>query len=236
MVAPLRPVSLTDAEDSRVTVDTLIGVDESGNESSAGDGFCVVVVIWAARSTEIDLIRVLVESGLQPFKYKSATLGYEAQLPASERQERVQHFLALIDGLPIEWAGIVCRNEYRTPVRAAAVVMAAKKTITRGQSNDIDRTALLHDGKLLTPNYKAAVRQKAAKEFDAGFEQAFASVYTAFVNQADLTYPQSIAADFIAGYLRSRLLDGTMSDQFRDSLAEFDESWTHALERAAPIY
>lgn len=102
MVAPLRPVSLTGAEDARVTVNTLIDVDESGNESSAGDGLCVVVVIWAARSTEIDLVRALVDSGLQPFKYKPATLGYEAQLPASGRRERVQRFLALIDGLPIE--------------------------------------------------------------------------------------------------------------------------------------
>lgn len=152
MAAPLRPVSLTDAEDARVKVDTLIGVDESGNESSAGDGLCVVVAVRAARTTEVDLVRALVESGLQPFKYKSATLGYDAQVSASERQERVQRFLSAIDTLPIEWTGIVCRNEYRTPVRAAAVVMAAKKTITRGQSHDIDRAALLHDGKLLTPN------------------------------------------------------------------------------------
>lgn len=89
---------------------------------------------------------------------------------------------------------------------------------------------------LLTPNYKTAVRQKAAKEFDAGFEQAFVPVYTAFVNQADLTYPQSIAADFIAGSLRSRLLDEATSGQLGDSVAEFDESWTHALETAASIY
>jgi len=236
MAAPLRPVSLADAEDDRVTVDALIGVDESGNESSAGDGLCVVVAVRAARSTEVDLVRALVESGLQPFKYKSATLGYEAQVSASERQQRVQQFLSAIDALSIEWTGIVCRSEYRTAVRAAAVVMAAKKTITRRPSHDVERAALLHDGKLLTPNYKTAVRQKAAKEFDAGFEQAFAPVYTAFVNQADLTYPQSIAADFIAGYLRSRLLDGTTSGQLGDSVAEFDGSWTHALETAVPIY
>ena len=236
MAAPLRSVSLTDAEDARVTVDTLIGVDESGNESSAGDGLCVIAAVRAARDTEISLVRALVESGLQPFKYKSATLGYDAQVSASERRKRVQRFLSAIDALPIEWMGIVCRDEYRTSVRAAAVVMAAKKTITRGQPHNINQVALLHDGKLLTPNYKTAVRQKAAKEFDAGFEQAFAPVYTAFVNRADLTYPQSIAADFIAGYLRSRLLDGMTSDQFGDSLAEFDESWTHALETAAPIY
>ena len=208
MPTPLRTVSISDAENARLSVDTLIGVDESGNESCAGDGLCVVVAVRAARAVELDLVRALVQSGLQPFKYKSATLGYDARLTGSERQDRVQQFLTTLESLPVAWSGIICRSEYRTAVRAAAAVMAVKKTITReqGHEHDSNRAAMLHDGKLLTPNYKTAVRQKVAKEFDTGFQHAFSPVCLAFVNRADLTYPQSIAADYIAGYLRSRLL------------------------------
>ena len=95
---------------------------------------------------------------------------------------------------------------------------------------------MLHDGKLLTPNYKTAVRQKVAKEFDTGFQHAFSPACLAFVNRADLTYPQSIAANYIAGYLRSRLLNGATSDQLAESLLEFDDSWNHSLDTAAPLY
>jgi hypothetical protein len=238
MTTPLRSISITDAENACLSIDTLIGVDESGNESTAGDGFCVVVAVRAARTAELDLVRALVQSGLQPFQYKSATLGYDARLTDAERRDRVQQLLTTLKSHPVTWSAIVCRSEYRTAVRAAAAVMAVKKTITSAAAHerDTDRAALLHDGKLLTPNYKTAVRQKAAKEFDTGFQHAFFPVCLVFVNQADLTYPQSITADYIAGYLRSRLLNGTPSDHFDDSVLEFDESWTHSLETGAPLY
>jgi hypothetical protein len=238
MPTPLRSVSITDAEDDRLTVDTLIGVDESGNESDAGDGLCVVVAVRAARTTEVGLVRALIQAGLQPFKHKSASFGYGARLADSERRDRVQQFLAAIESLPITWTAIVCREEYQTAVRAAAAVMAAKKAVTRDVPHgyDGDRAAILHDGKVLNPNYKNAVRQKVAKEFDTGFQHAFHPVYLAFVNEADLTYPESIAADFIGGYLRSRLLDGSTSDQLNEPVLEFDDSWTHSLDTAAPLY
>lgn len=238
MPESLRTVSISDAEDARLSVDTLIGVDESGNESNAGDGLCVVVAVRAARAAEIALVRALVQSDLHPFEHKSATLGYDAQITDSERRDRVQQFLTALESLPVTWSAIICRSEYRTAVRAAAAVMAAKKTITREQPHEHsgDRAAMLHDGKLLTPNYKTAVRQKVAKEFDTGFQHAFYPVCLAFVNRADLTYPQSIAADYIAGYLRSRLLNGATSEQLAESLLEFDDSWTHSLDTAAPLY
>ena len=107
--------------------------------------------------------------------------------------------------------------------------MAAKKTITGGSSLEHtgDRAAILHDERVLNQSYKTPVRRKVAKEFDTGFQQAFHPVYPTFVNKADLTYPQSIAADFIGGYLRSRLLDGATTDQLGESVLEFDDSWTH---------
>jgi len=116
--------------------------------------------------------------------------------------------------------------------------MAAKKTITGGSSLEHtgDRAAILHDERVLNQSYKTAVRRKVAKEFDTGFQQAFHPVYPTFVNKADLTYPQSIAADFIGGYLRSRLLDGATTDQLGESVLEFDDSWTHSLESAASLY
>lgn len=238
MPTPLRSVSITDAEDAQFTVDTLIGVDESGNEADAGDGLCAVVAVRAARTAEVDLVRALIQAGLQPFKHKSASLGYEARLTDSERRDRVQQFLTSIESLPITWAAIVCRGEYQDAVRAAAAVMAAKKTVTSDGSSGHtgNRAAILHDERVLNPDYKTAVRQKAAKVFDTGFQRTFYPIHPTFVNDADLTYPESIAADFIGGYLRSRLLDGATTNQLEDSVLEFDNSWTHSLDTAAPLY
>ena len=116
--------------------------------------------------------------------------------------------------------------------------MAAKKTITGGSSLEYPdgRAAMLHDERVLNQSYKTAVRRKVAKEFNTGFQHAFHPVYSTFVSKADLTYPQSIPADFIGGYLRSQLLDGATTDQLSKSVLEFDDSWTRSLDSAASLY
>lgn len=242
MSSSLRPVSITDGTDHHVRARHLVGIDESGNGGS-DEGICVTVAVRTRRKTDTELVRLMVENGLKPFRYKSATLVHHGPLSPSERERRVRSFLEDLETTSITWAAVVSRNRFGPSERATAVSVAAKKSIT----DAIDRTlfkgendpaVLLHDGKRDEySSYDEHLRKQLAMDIDPSFQQSICPVYLVFLRDADRTYPQSNAADYIAGYLRTRLQrDDSISSIDSDSVYALAPSWVERAGTPAPLY
>lgn len=241
MSSPLRPVCVTNA-DHQVRANHLVGVDESGNGVSA-DGLCVTVAVRTRRKNDVELVRAMIENGLQPFKYKSSSLVRHGPLDQTERQQRVRGFIEDLSATSVTWAAVVCSGEFDQQDRAAAVSVASKKAITGALDHGIfggenDPTVLLHDGKRDGyGSYNDHLRKQLAMEFDTSFQHAICPVYLTFLQDADQTYPQSNAADYIAGYLRDELLDSmTISDLPYESVHALDPSWLQQAGTPTPVY
>lgn len=241
MSPSLRPVCVTN-ENHHVRANHLVGVDESGNEVSA-DGLCVTVAVRTRRENDVELVRVMIENGLEPFKYKSSSLVRHGPLEKSERQQRVRGFIEELSSTPITWAAVVCTGGFDQQDRAAAVSTATKKAITGALDQGIfggesDPAILLHDGKRDGySSYNEYLRKQLAIDFDTSFQHGICPVYLTFLQDADQTYPQSNAADYIAGYLRDALLNSmTVSDFEYDSVHALDSSWIQEAGTPTPVY
>lgn len=241
MSSDLRPVCVTNA-DHQVRTNHLVGVDESGNEVST-DGLCVTVAVRTQRKNDVKLVRAMIENGLKPFKYKSSSLVRHGPLDQAERQQRVQAFLEALSATSITWAAVVCAGGFDQEDRAAAVSVATKKAITGARDQGIfdgenDPTVLLHDGKRDGYSlYTEYLRKQLTMEFDTSFQQSICPVHLTFLQDSDQTYPQSNAADYIAGYLRDMLLDRTtVGDLDYASVHRLDQSWIQKAGTPTPVY
>lgn len=242
MSSPLRPVSITDGTGHHVRARHLVGVDESGNEIS-DEGLCVIVAVRTRRDADTDLVRTMIENGLAPFRHKSSTLVRHGPLNASERERRVRSFIEDLATVSVTWAAVVCVDGVDQSERAAAVSVASKKSITRAIddgafADENDPAVLVHDGKRDGyGSYDEHLRKQLAMDFDPSFQQNICPVYLAFLRNADRTYPQSNAADYIAGYLRGRLAnDVTVSDIEYENVYALDPSWIRKAGTPAPLY
>lgn len=240
-MSSLRPVSITNAN-HHVRATHIVGVDESGNEVSS-DGFCVVAAVRTRRENDTELVRAMVENGLEPFKHKSSTLVRHGPLSQSERQRNVCAFLESLSATPVTWTAVVCMDGYDHSDRAAAVSISTKKAITTAMGRGIfdgksDPAVLLHDGKRDGYGaYDENLRQQLAMDFDPSFQRSICPVHPVFLQDADRTYPQSNAADYIAGYLRTRLAsDVTIDDIERENVYALDSSWVREAGTPTPLY
>ncbi len=239
MSSPLRPVCVTNA-DHHVRAKHLVGVDESGNEVSA-DGRCVTVAVRTRRANDAELVRAMVDSGLEPFRHKSSTVVRHGSLNQTERQQRVEEFIESLSSTPITWTAIVCEDGFDQRDRAAAVSVATKKAITGALDQEIfdgedDPAVLLHDGKRDGySDYSEYLRKQLAMKFDTSFQRNICPVHLTFLQDADRTYPQSNAADYIAGYLRNAMADRTTVEDF-ETLHVLDSSWLQSGGTPAPVY
>lgn len=241
MSSPLRPVCVTNA-DHQVRANHLIGVDESGNEVST-DGLCVTVAVRTQRENDVELVRAMIENGLEPFRYKSSSSVRHGPLDRTERQQRVQEFIESLSTTPVTWTAIICTGGFDQEDRAAAVSVATKKAITDALDRGIfggknDPAVLLHDGKRDGySSYSEHLRKQLAIEFDTSFQQGICPVYLSFLQDADQTYPQSNAADYIAGYLRDALVDDMAVGDFEyESVYTLDPSWPQQAGTPVPVY
>lgn len=242
MSSSLRPVSVVDSAGERTQVRNLIGMDESGNQLS-GDGHYVVVSVRNHRKHDIELVRALIENDLRPFEHKSVSLVRYGHIDSTERANRVETFLSDLASLPVTWSAVVCSDLSDSGMRAAATSVSAKKSITNGLTEDgmtpaDGATALLHDG---APDgysdYLDSLRKQAGSEFGPSFQRNLCRVNLTFLRDADRTYPQSNAADYIAGYIRKKLDTGTVpSDLGFSQIVMFDNSWIRPAKQPVPLY
>lgn len=240
-MSSLRPVSITNAN-HHVRATHLVGVDESGNEVSS-DGFCVIVAVRTRRENDTALVRAMIENGLEPFKHKSSTLVRHGSLSQSQRQQRVRAFIETLSTTPITWAAVVCVDGFDHSDRAAAVSISTKKAITGAMDHGIfggesDPAVLLHDGKRDGyGSYDERLRKQLAGDFDPSFQRNICPVHPVFLQDADRTYPQTNAADYIAGYLRTRLASDTaIGDVECRNVYTLDPSWVRGVGTPVPLY
>lgn len=185
----------------------------------------------------------MIRNGLEPFKYKSSSLVRHGPLDQSERQQRVRGFLETLSTTSITWAAIVCSGGFDQEDRAAAVSVATKKAITSALDRGIfggekDPAVLLHDGKQDGySSYSEHLRRQLAMEFDTSFQYQICPVHLTFLQNADQTYPQSNAADYIAGYLRDTLSNSmSVGDFDYDSVYALNPSWIQKAGTPTPVY
>lgn len=185
----------------------------------------------------------MVESNLEPFRHRSSTLVRHGPLDQSEREENVRAFIGKLEASPITWAAVICTAEFDQRDRAAAVSVATKKAITSAIDRDIfggehDPAVLLHDGKRDGYGaYNEHLQKQLASDFDPSFQRNICPVERVFLQDADRTYPQSNAADYIAGYLRYRLAGDTTIDGLeRNNVYVLDPSWVRRAGTPTPLY
>lgn len=234
MSSPLRSVTVVGSQGHSVNADHLIGVDES-----EGDHF-VVVGVRCTRENDIDLVRALIENGLQPFRHKSDSIVRYGHLDKSDRIERVEDLLDDIEQLPITWAAVIGSDTLSREGRAAACAMAAKKSITDGLAtgniaHGCNDHVLLHDGKHDPhKDYFEALQEIVPGILDSSFQRIISPVHLAFLQDADRVYPQNTTADFIAGYLREKVED--LDEDLPGHVHRFDKSWIDRAPKPDPVY
>lgn len=233
----LRSVTLIDSEGDQINADNVIGIDESGGRS--GEPY-VTVAVQCSRRTDIDLVSVLIENGLQPFKHKSSTIVQYGSLSVNERADRASDFLEDLQDIPVTWGAVISDPEPSEREQATAAAMAAKKSITNGLSTgDISHgygeTAVLHDGvRDRYSDYSKILRKQLASCCDSSFQRNICPVFLTYLQDADRTYPQSTAADYIAGYIRDEY--DNLINQNNQWIHEFDASWIDPAPQADPVY
>jgi hypothetical protein len=185
----------------------------------------------------VDLVASLVRNDLQPFQHKSSSIVRYGSLAPEERAERAA---ALLEDLSdsVTWAAIVSGARPSEVEQATAAAMAAKKSITHGLSNGAvphgcGETAVVHDGaRDKYSEYSTELQKQLSSCCDSSFQRNICPVYLAYLQEADLIYPQTTVADYIAGYIREaydKIVD-------HDWIYEFDSSWNDPAPQADPVY
>ncbi|WP_232820574.1 hypothetical protein [Halorussus litoreus] len=242
MSSSLRPVLIKDETGNSTRANHVVGVDESGNDASTG-GVCVTVAVRTHRRNDSVLVRALIESGLKPFKFKSSTLVRYGEVNIQERERNVASFINSLQETPITWTAIVCKGSFTQHEQATATSMAAKKAITSaiGQAVNPDKNepaTLLHDGAIDNyREYEKRLREQVAEDFGSSFRHGVCPVHLTFLQNADRTYPQSNAADYIAGYIRSKLESTeTIGTIGHNNIKELDPSWVRNSGETSTVY
>lgn len=225
----LRPVQLVEAgSGDRTRVETVVGVDESGNPTGNGDPF-VLAAVRCSRSDSERLARQLVQCGLHPWRNKSRSLSAVVD-GRDEQTRRVERLVEALSSEKVAWSAAVGWQRYDLAERAAVACTVTSKALTtphRESSISVDGDAvLLHDGGEDTyGSNQRVLREQATATFDASFQSHACPVLVAPLTKADLTYPEVIAADYLAGYVRTRVAEGNPIEMLPPQVVRIDASW-----------
>ena len=204
----------------------IVGVDESVKSEVGGSA---VVAVRCLPEAEGQLLELLIECGLQPFRHKSYSLVHEGGRTASERRDAVGSLVRRLRETAIEWRAIVCPRTLERAEIGAMSAMAAKKAIT--STAYVGPEAIVFDGDLTDgdPAFKQ-IRRTASDNFDAGFTTNLCDVSLWAQPDADKLLPQSVAADYLAGYLVGELAKSPESwnGEIEKRINRFDPSWMGA--------
>lgn len=238
MSAPLRDINLVrNGEKQRAP--NLIGLDES-MVTADETRYTIVVAVRTARENDISLLRALIDNDLHPFKHKSSSLLRHGGVSSDERARRVRGLIQDIQSLQASWSAVIWAGPDKAPELAACAATAAKKSITNPlQSGELahgcGKTAFLHDGREDShSDYFEQLKLQMPSAFDTSFQQSICPVLLAFMEDADLTYPATNTADYIAGHL-ARQLKNDQSD-LPSQVVDFDSSWVDPAPQAEVPY
>ncbi len=236
MPQKLRSVTLV-GQNETVNADNVIGIDES---SDSGAGPYVTAAVRCQRTSDIDLVEHLIKNDLKPFIHKSSSIVRYGSLSPQERASRASSLLADLEGTSITWAAIVSQSHPSEEEQAAAAAMAAKKSITNGlQTGDVSHgcgdTAIIHDGaRDEYADYFPRLRKELSSKCDSSFQRNICPVYLTALQEADLVYPHTITADYIASYIREQY--EPREAPAKDWVSEFDASWIDPAPQMDSIY
>lgn len=137
----------------------------------------------------------------------------------------------------IPWRVAVGRTQESIHHKAAAVCVLAKKTITSSEKFSGDSILIPDGAPSMYGDSQAHLRTQAFQIFDGSFQSAFGGVYVTGLSKADLTYPEVTAADYIAGYVRSVIDEGTEQvHTLPDEVVRFDTNWREPAVSPLPYY
>jgi len=210
----------------------VVGIDESGQVT--GEGQFALVAVRCPRSCGERLAELLIECDLSPWKGKWQTLG--RNVSASERRNRVEQLLGLLEAAPISWQAAVGYTQYSIHHKAAAVCVLTKQTITGSPEFRGDALMIPDGAPSMYGDSQQHLRTQAAQMFDGSFQSTFGGVYVTGLAGADLTYPEATAADYLAGYLREAIVEGGSPDSLPDQVVRFDANWREPLISPLPFY
>lgn len=236
----LRSVQLVEAgSGERTQVGTVVGVDESGNPTGNAKPF-VLAALRCPRSDSERLAKRLVQCGLHPWQNKSRSLAAVVD-ERNEQTRRVERFVEAISSDVASWSAAVGWQRYDLVERAAVACSVTSKALTTPHCEtpvSVDGDAvLLHDGGENTYGANQRVlREQAATTFDASFQSSICPVFVAPMTKADLTYPEAIAADYLAGYVRERVAAGSSVETLPPQVVRIDTSWTEPTVAPASLF
>lgn len=238
MPSGLRSITLDHPGGERINADNVIGIDESMS-GKVEEKYYITTAVRCTREADIQLVSTLIENRLQPFKHKSSSIVRHGRLTPEERRDRVSSFIAGLADTSVTWAAIVSEGNPSENEQAAAAAMAVKKSITNGLStgdvaHGCGETAVVHDGaRDKYSEYTTKLCKQLADCCDKSFQKNICPVYLTYLQEADLIYPQSTAADYIAGYIRDRYENGGIS---HDWVCEYDDSWGDSAPQPDRVY
>lgn len=198
----LRPVQLTeDGTGERERARHVIGVDESGNPTDSSEAYAVTAV-FCPRERGERLVELLVDCGLHPWQNKSRSLSAILDDP-TEQTRRVTDFVTRLSSERMAWSAAFGWQHYSLEERAATACTVASRALA-GVDELAGKAVLVHDGGENTyGSHQIVLRKQAAAKFNHSFQSTLCPVFVTSLVRADLIYPEVIAADYLAGYVRT---------------------------------
>lgn len=232
----LRRVQLTeDGTGERERVRHVVGVDESGNPTESGRAY-VFSAVHCSRERSERLAELLVDCGLNPWQNKSSSLSAILE-DSTEQPRRVGDFVAKLSAEPITWSAAFGWQRYSIEERAAVACTVASKALTSADTLS-GRAVLLHDGGRDTyGSSQIVLRKQAAATFNYSFQSTFCPVFVTSLAKADLTYPEVIAADYLAGYVRYVVEESASpSDELPSRVVRIRREWREPETSPLSLY
>ena len=230
----MRSVQVVEQSSANTTrAECVIGVDESGQ---VGDPkpFALAAVRCPREESE-RLAELLLKQQLAPWRAKSKTLG--KRVPPAERDRRVKGLIEALTSEPVSWGVAVGRSQESIRHKAAAVCILAKKTITATDSSRGDSVIIPDGAPSMYGENQSYLRAQVAQIFDGSFQSTFGGIYVTGLPKADLTYPEAIAADYLAGYVRRAIAEnGKAIRVLPDEVVRFDPNWVEPAVPPVPYY
>lgn len=231
----LRTVELVEASaDDEAPVypaEHVIGVDESGTSAEEP---LVSVAVHCPRPESERLAEALVACGLEPWKSKSSSR--PRGISNTELSRRVRSLIDRLADLPVTWDGVAGWGSYDERQRGAIACIVAARALTGSgteRPGDDESTVLLHDGSPSIHGYDGReLRRYASRQFP-GHDERIDPVYPAYLQYGDLTYPEIITADYLAGYVKSRV--ETVGIE-QSPVSRIDGSWRSSNEVPRTLY
>lgn len=211
----------------------IVGVDESGNHH---EGPFVMTAVQCPRSEGELLAELLITHGLEPWKSKSSST--PPGMSSTELSESVDQLLGDLKDTSITWHTVAGWGNYTAGKRAATSCITASKALTGGGGSLPDyegAAAFIHDGGARMYGNRQELLRKAFTRQFTGFGERLTPVYVTQLERGDRTYPELTAADYISGYLRTRIRDHGI-DGIRHPVQRIDDSWNTSDDPLATLY